>query len=237
MSNTYFKFKQFTVNQDKTSMKVGVDGVLLGAWADATGVKSILDIGTGTGLLSLMLAQKSDASITAIEIDEDAFKQACMNFENSRWKDRIDLHHISFQNFMDNSNRKFDLIICNPPYFVKSLKSADSKRNIARHDDLLPLETLLFGVSRLLSVKGRFYIIYPYLQLDDLVAVAEKNTLYPAKKLIVKGKSTKLPNRVIVEFFFNKKDCLAQEIVVRNFSNNEYTDEYKKLTSGYYLAF
>ena len=218
-------------------MKVGVDAVILGSWADTSGVKSILDIGTGTGLLSLMLAQKCDASITAIDIDEDSFIQARFNFENSKWNSRISVQHNSFQNFTKHSNQKFDLIICNPPYFVKSLKSADIKRNIARHDDALPLESLFEGVSSQLSEAGKFYIIYPFVQKDYLFMVSVKNKLYPSRELIIKGTSAKVPNRIIVEFSHTEGKCAEQELIVRNHPGGEYTEEYKTLTAEYYLAF
>ena len=237
MSNEYFKFKQFTIYQEKTAMKVGVDGVLLGAWIQANNSKTILDIGTGTGLLSLMLAQKSDALVTALEIDQESYMQALLNFENSLWVNRIKALNVSFQEYCSNSNTKFDLIICNPPYFVQSLKSPDLKRNIARHDDLLPLNELFEGVSKLLSSRGRFVMIYPFEKRMNLYAEAKKNKLFAANELIIRGSEKKNPNRIIVEFSWLNQICNPSELVVRDHLNNDYTVAYKNLTKDYYLAF
>jgi len=237
MSNTYFKFKQFTVFQDKTAMKVGVDGVLLGTWAKTSNAKTILDIGTGTGLLSLMMAQKSDASITAIDIDPESNIQAQFNFKQSIWSDRISSLNVSFQEFCSKSDSIFDLIICNPPYFVQSMKSPDEKRNIARHDDLLPLDFLFSGVSKLLSSTGRFVMIYPFEKRANLYNEAKKNNLFLTNELIIRGTVKKNPNRIIVEFSRINQICNSAELVVRDALNNDYTIEYKNLTKDFYIAF
>ena len=128
MPNDYFKFKQFTIHQDKCAMKVGTDGVLLGAWAECANAKGILDIGTGTGLIALMIAQRSNAKIDAVEIDETASKQAKENIKKSLWNDRIEILNISFQDFSKSTNEKYDLIVSNPPYFQNSLYAPDEKR-------------------------------------------------------------------------------------------------------------
>jgi tRNA1Val (adenine37-N6)-methyltransferase len=237
MSNSYFKFKQFTVYQDKTAMKVGVDGVLLGAWANTDIAMTILDIGTGTGLLSLMMAQKSKASITAIDIDIDSCHQAKLNIKNSLWNSRIAVEQVSFQDFYKQTGARYDVIICNPPYFVKSLKSPDIKRNLARHDDLLPLDILFDGVSKLLSETGRFYIIYPYSQKEYLDDQASKNKLYAIGELIVKGTINKKANRIVVEYSRQYQECITEELIVRDQITNDYTGAYKKLTGEFYLAF
>jgi tRNA1Val (adenine37-N6)-methyltransferase len=125
-------------------MKVGVDGVLLGAWVDVGEAQNILDIGTGTGLLALMLAQKTNANFTAVEIDEEAAKQASTNFQRSLWRCKITIENVSIQEFTESTTKKFELIVCNPPYFSASLNSPDNQRNLARHDNTLQLEDLFF---------------------------------------------------------------------------------------------
>jgi len=237
MGNPYFKFKQFTVFQDKTAMKVGVDGVLLGAWVKAGEAKNILDIGAGTGLLSLMLAQKSNVPIAAIEIDENAFIQAKENFRKSTWNDRISIIQSSVQDYVKSTSEKFDLIICNPPYFTESLKSKDNQRNLARHDNLLLMNDLIGHVCDLLSDNGRFCMIYPYDKLEILLKEGERQGLYPSKLLEVKGTEQKQPNRLIVEFSFKQSNCSPITLVVRDASSKDYTIEYKNITKDYYLAF
>ncbi len=217
-------------------MKVGVDSVVLGAWANAKGSKSILDIGTGTGLLSLMLAQKSEAKITAIEIDKNSYNQATENIENSKWKSRIEIIHVSFQNFVQETKKYFDLIICNPPYFINSLKSPEKLRNTARHDDNLSLDDLFSGSKTILSKNGSLNLIYPYQQKDYLFLTAEKYGFYPAKELIIKGNKNKEPNRIIIAFKFQKVNIQTEILCIRNLDSN-YTKEYKKLTKDYYLNF
>jgi len=218
-------------------MKVGVDAVLLGAWANQGMAENILDIGTGTGLLSLMLAQKSNASITAIDIDKDSVNQAKLNFDKSLWADRINVENISFQEFYMQSKAHFDLIICNPPYFLNSMKSPDKQRNIARHNNLLPLDILFKGVSTLLNETGRFLLIYPYEQKNSLIEQARTNHLFAIKEMIIRGTANKKPNRIILEFSKHDQNCSTEELIVRDFLTNDYTEAYKKITSAYYLAF
>ncbi len=151
MSNSCFQFKQFKINQDRCAMKVGTDGVLLGTWTDVSGVQSILDVGTGTGLIALMLAQRSSAAIiSGIEIDGDAAAQAVENVNNSPWREKINIEAVSLQTFTKNTGCRFDLIVSNPPYFNKSLKNPDAQRSVARHSDLLSRQDLLTAADTLL---------------------------------------------------------------------------------------
>jgi tRNA1Val (adenine37-N6)-methyltransferase len=237
MGNSFFKFKQFVINQQNSAMKVGVDAVLLGAWANPTGASTILDIGTGTGLLSLMLAQKSNANITAIEIDEETFNRACDNIKVSRWNDRISLIQASFQVFVPKCVNKFDFIICNPPFFNSSLIAPDAKRTMARHDQSLSLDELFLGVNQLLDKSGQFVMIYPFDRKDDVLKVSNEKKLFASQMLEIKGNEKKIPNRIIFEFVKSPVKCNISEIIVRNSETNDYTDDYKLLTKDYYLNF
>lgn len=237
MGNAYFKFKQFTVLQENTAMKVGVDAVILGAWTNPENAGNILDIGTGTGLLSLMMAQKSKALITAIEIDEKACEQAKINVQASNWSQRIEVLHASIQEFATKTAQQFDLIICNPPFFTNSLLSSDEKRNLARHDNLLPINELLQHSKRLLTDNGYLYLIYPYEKLNSLIKEAVQYGLYPAKTLIIKGTAQKQPNRFVVKLGFEKCQNIEETLVVRATETNEYTPDYKQLTKDFYLNF
>ncbi|MCF6241800.1 MAG: methyltransferase [Bacteroidales bacterium] len=237
MSNKYFRFKQFIVYQDKAAMKVGVDSVLLGAWADFNKAKSILDIGAGTGLLSLMAAQKSKAEITAVEIESKSFLQAKENIELSVWKNRISLVHSSFQDFASTTTLKFDSAISNPPYFNGSYQSPLENRNIARQSNMLPLADLFSGLSKVLAPKGDFYIIYPYLQKDILISQAQNYNFYPAKILEIKPHKNKPLHRIAICFSKNKKPFKTEQFSIKDAKNGEYTSEYKELTKDFYLFF
>jgi len=237
MGNNYFKFKQFTVFQENTAMKVGVDAVILGAWTNPEKANNILDIGTGTGLLSLMLAQKSSASITSVEIDEKACEQANFNIKSSQWSDKIKVIHSSIQKFSQNTSEKFDLIICNPPFFTNSLHSTDNQRNLARHDNLLSISELLYYSKNLLSNDGFLNLIYPYEKMSFLISEAAQQGLYPSKTLIIKGTELKEPNRFTIKLGFTKHENIEETLVVRESVTNEYSSDYKQLTKDYYLNF
>src|SRR5664279_5608176 len=177
MANNHFSFKQFTIYQDKSAFKVGTDGVLLGAYADLTRVINILDIGSGTGLLSIMLAQRCEAMITAIEPDHDSFIQSCENVNLVEWQNRIKIINSALQNF-NSENEKFDLIVSNPPYFTDSLKSPDPRKSAARHNDSLSSDDLLKGVIRLMKHDGRFQLILPYVEGNIFIAEANSYGLF-----------------------------------------------------------
>ena len=166
MANPYFQFKKFTIRHDKCAMKVGTDAVLLGAWADITACKNILDIGTGTGIIALMLAQRCFANIDAIDIDTDAYSQAKENVAASPFAERINVIHASCSEYTGSCAReKYDLIVSNPPYFINSLKCPDNKRSVARHTDSLSLFELIDDSCSLLSLSGRIALVLPYEQL------------------------------------------------------------------------
>jgi tRNA1Val (adenine37-N6)-methyltransferase len=177
MANSFFTFKQFTINQEKCAFKVGTDGVLLGAVADVTGTEKILDIGTGTGLIALMLAQRCDAGIIAIEPDFDSFVQASANVRQSKWSSRIKVENCKLQNFHPE-NTCFDLIVANPPYFTDSLKNPDPVKSNARHNDNLNHSDILMGADRLLGESGRLEIIMPYDEGNIFIAEAREHGLY-----------------------------------------------------------
>lgn len=177
MANNYFNFKQFTIYQDKSAFKVGTDGVLLGAYTDVTGVNRILDIGSGTGLISIMLAQRCEAEITAIEPDNESYIQTCENVSRCDWHERIKVEHTDLQNF-NPVQGKFDLIVTNPPFFSDSLKSSDLRKSFARHNDSLTSDGILEGVLKLLEDEGRLQLILPYVEGNVFIAEAHKYGLY-----------------------------------------------------------
>lgn len=231
-----FKFKQFTVHQDRCAMKIGTDGVLLGAWAsNAHMPESILDIGAGTGIIGLMLAQRSNAeTIDALEIDEDAFEQCMENFEASPWSDRLFCYHASLDEFVEEVDDKYDLIVSNPPFYSERVSSGDSSRDMARQNSSLPFNQLIKGVSRLLSGKGIFALVIPNKEETQVLKEALKYKLYPARLLHVKGNPDSEVKRSLIEFHFKHTGLVTDELIIEK-SRHQYTDDYINLTKEFYL--
>ena len=234
MSNSYFQFKQFTIEQNRCAMKVGTDGVLLGAWTDVSGVQSILDIGTGTGLIALMLAQRSSAAIHGIEIDENAAAQAIENVNNSPWRERIKIETTSLQTFIKNTGCRFDLIVSNPPYFNKSLKNPDVQRSVARHADSLNQEDLITAADALLSGTGRLAVILPAAEGEEFILRAESSQLYCSKKTKVIPRMGAPEKRLLLEFSRIKGVCREDSLLIEK-ARHDYSDQFRGLTKEYYL--
>lgn len=238
MPNTSFAFKQFIIKQDKCAMKVGTDAVLLGAWIIPNECKYILDIGTGTGVISLMLAQKTEAQIDAIDIDEEAFLQAKQNVSESKFSNQIHVTHSSFQDYTKTATKKYNLIVTNPPYFEQSLKSSDEQRSHARHADVLPFEELLDGVLKLLDEKGKFCLILPSLEAVKFRTLAEKKGLNLSKLLRIKSRMDKdTDKRHLMQFEFTPSEFSENTIAIEQEERHQYTADYKELTKDYYLNF
>jgi len=237
MSNNVFEFKQFKIIQDKCAMKVGTDAVLLGAWVNVANVKTILDIGTGTGIISLMLAQKSGAKIDAIDIDKNSYDQAVENVNECKWKDRIHVFHESLQQYSIQSEKKYDLIVSNPPYFVDSSKAQEASRTFARHTDQLHYDELLKGVLKLLNPTGKFYLILPTKEAEQFREMAEQNKLYLTKQAKVVTRTDKTEKRLLMRYEFTQRAFSEDTIVIEKDERHSYTDQYKELTKDYYLAF
>jgi tRNA1Val (adenine37-N6)-methyltransferase len=238
MPNDFFEFKNFIVKQDRCAMRVSTDAVLLGAWVTTQKNVSILDIGTGTGVIALMLAQKSASRITAIDIDLESTEQARLNVEESPYRDRIVVKHMSFQELAEKCPEKFDLIVTNPPYFIDSLKSNSENRKIARHTDSLPFEDLLNGVKKLLSPKGKFCLILPKNEGQRFRNLAESKGLYLSKLLRVRTTMEKdSEKRHLMQFEFKQSEFSESTLVIERDTHRNYTEEYKELTRDYYLHF
>lgn len=237
MSSQEFVFKQFKILQDKCAMKVGTDAVLLGSWVNTSNAKTILDIGTGTGIIALMLAQKSDAAIDAIDIDKNAFVQASENIAGCKWHERIQIHHISLQQYSTECSDKYDLIVSNPPYFIDSSKALEESRTNARHTDQLPFAELLNGVLNLLNPTGSFYVILPTKESQVFRDMAEEQNLFLTKLTRVITLADRPEKRLLMQFEFTKKTVEENSITIEKDERHSYTDEYKELTKDYYLAF
>lgn len=233
MSNPYFKFKQFTVWHDKCAMKVGTDGVLLGAWAEVESPRRILDVGTGTGLIAMMLAQRNPFSaITAVEIDEAAAIQAETNVARSPWADRIEVVCKDFDLFQPDG--KYNLIVSNPPYFVDALNCPDKQRNLARHTCGLNYESLFRRSAQFLEEEGRVCVIVPA-EVEKLVTdTAWKYGLHPARRLHVFTKPGKPSRRVLIAFSGRMQTCMEESLYIET-EQHRFTPEYIALTKEFYL--
>lgn len=234
MSNSYFSFKQFTIYHDKCAMKVGTDGVLLGAWTPTNNAMQILDVGTGTGLISLQLAQRSPtAQITAVEIDAIAAEQARDNVTRSPWAERIKIICCDFKNYQ--SENKFDLIVSNPPYFIDALKCPIDERTIARHSGNLNYELLFSKSAHLLNEEGLLSIIVPAETEKHVLDVAWNNKLFLQQRTNVYTKPGKKCRRLLLCFgLSNTEHEITNELYIES-SQGGFTTQYINLTKDFYL--
>ena len=232
MSNERFQFKTFAVQQDRCAMKVGTDGVLLGAWA--AGGTRILDVGTGTGLIALMMAQRfASASVTAIDIDEEACLQATANVMASPYSDRIAILHTALQQF--DTVTCFDCIVANPPFFIDGLRNVEARRANARHTDMLSYDDLCRSAARLLTDDGEMSVVLPVDYMERFVASAVIAGLYLRRKHLVKTSFRKPPKRCLLAFCKQRPDRLSEHVFTMFDREGEMTEWYEKLTGSFYL--
>lgn len=236
MSNKPFQFKEFAIQQDKTAMKVGTDGVLLGAWATIKPEYfSVLDIGAGTGLIALMLAQKSNAEvIDAIELNDEAYEQTVDNFEKSNWGDRLFCYHASLQEFADEMDEEYDLIISNPPFYTSTYKNISEERAMARHTESLSYNELLKCTSKLLAEHGSCAFIIPFLEEENFINIAKDYKLYPIRITRVKGTENTAVKRSLLQFSFVASEIEISELIIE-IERHKYTQDYIDLVKDYYL--
>lgn len=238
MSNNYFRFKEFTVQQEKCSMKVCTDACLFGAWiaekynSSGLQVTKCLDIGSGTGLLSLMFAQKNPHTIIdAVEIEENAYEQAKENLSNSKWNDRLKILNMDIKDFIPE--KKYDLIISNPPFYEKELSSTEKNKNIAKHDEGLMLKDIITIIKKHLSASGYFAILLPYHRIKYFEKSAEENNFFLHEKLLIRQTPSHNFFRGILFFGNSKHEIKTNDLVIKN--ENGYTKEFTKLLKDYYL--
>ena len=232
-----FQFKQFSVEQDRCAMKIGTDGVLLGAWTPIdNNPNAILDIGTGTGIIALMLAQRCEASqIDALEIDEAAYEQSTDNFENSPWNDRLYCFHAGLDEFVEEPEDEYDLIVSNPPFYTEDFKTDNEARDLARFADSMPFEDLIEAAALLLSENGIFSVIIPFKEEASFIALAEEYELYPVKTTRVKGTPTSEIKRSLLALKRTKPTEFPLDELIIETARHIYTPEYIDLTKDFYL--
>ena len=233
MANNYFEFKQFTIYQDKAAMKVGTDGVLLGAWASVDGASKILDIGTGTGLIAIMCAQRNiEARIDALEIDDLASEQAQENIDICPWTSRISILNKALQDY--KPSKKYDSIISNPPFFVNSTKATCNKKSTARHTDTLSFEEIITFTIEHLNINGKLSIVLPIIEGEEFISIAHSMGMFLNRKTLVIPKLGANPKRILMELSLYESNLEVSELISETEQRHFYTDEYKALTGDFY---
>ena len=235
-SNPYFQFKQFTLFQDRCAMKVGTDGVLLGAWTEVKKTQTLLDIGTGTGLVALMLAQRSTAEIDAVEIDENSCIQAQENVTRAPWKERIKIYHSSVQDYTKCCSKRYNLIVSNPPFFENAYKASKPPRTVARHTDLFSAVDLLNVSEQLLDEGGRLAVIYPTEAANRFQEKAQELGFFCNQKLLVKPTPTSSTKRILMELSKRQKNQSENTLIIET-ERHIYTPEFIDLVKDFYLKY
>lgn len=234
MGSPNFRFKQFEVWHDRCAQKVGTDGVLLGAWAQVEGCDSILDIGTGSGLIALMMAQRAPkAQVVGVEIDADAAQQARENVVRSPFRERIQIVQSDVRDY--ESTVAFDCIVCNPPFFVEETLPDDSQRAMARHTALLDFSDLIKAVSRLMTPDGMFTVILPISCANEFVNQCFMNGMFLVRQCQITTVSTKPPKRVMLAFSKTKRGDNSYETLVLQERDGSRSEAYQRLTKDFYL--
>lgn len=234
--NPPFEFKQFSIQQDKCTMKVGTDGILLGAWADTAGAKRILDIGAGSGLIAIMLGQRNaEASIHAVEIDDQAFEQAQENMHNAPWAERLEVVHQSIQEFAETGIEPYDLIVSNPPFFSGGTFSFNQDRNSVRHTVKLPHSDMLHAVQKLLAKTGKFCVILPFVEGLRFQELATSFHFYCTRITEVMAKPHKPVERLLMQFELKNKPLQQDQLIIQNEAHNDWSEAYQALTREFYL--
>jgi len=237
MPNNWFRFKQFTIQQERAAMKVGTDGVLLGSWASVPEPgQRVLDAGTGTGLIALMIAQRSvDTWIDALEIDPSSAGQADENFQNSPWNERLTCIHSSLQDYASRCSKSYDLLICNPPFFSASSKTSSREKNLARHDDALSLSDLFKTSRSLVKESALLSLIIPAHKEAEASDLAHEHHFSCRRLTRVRPTPGKPVNRMLLEFSSARETCVEEELTIEMEGRHLYSEAYKALTKEFYL--
>lgn len=236
MDTRPFKFKAFSLFHHRSSMKVGSDAIILGIWTNVDKTKKVLDVGCGSGIISLLLASRSSAIIDAIDIDDQSIEESTHNFGQSPFSNRLNAKLIDFKNFMSVGEQNYDLIISNPPFFTNDLLSAEIRKTKARHSVSLNYDELCAGSNKLLTKSGRLSVVIPYFKHKEFVEIAKKNSLFLNRKLLIFPKRGSSPNRVNMEFSKTNMSGIVNEYFIIREENNNFTAQYHEWLNDYYLS-
>ena len=230
-----FHFKHFSLYHHRSTMKVGTDAVLLGRWVEVKPTDVVLDIGTGCGILPLMLAQKGISQMDAVDLDAVSIEEATVNFKASQWRDQLQAYYSDIAVF--RTDKKYDLVVSNPPFFIHSFKCDVDRKNRARHTDVtLSFDVLCEAVCRLMNIQGRFAVVLPVTESMDFLKVAESCGLYLCKRMTIIPIEGKEPNRVNLELRFEKVEMVKEETFVIRSMDNRFTQQYNEFLKDYYLG-
>ena len=230
-----FFFKKFALFHHRSTMKIGTDAILLARWVDVSDNDEVLDIGTGCGLIPLMLAQKGIKSVDAVEIDSDSYEEAAQNFSNSAWKSQISAIHADVKDYAVQSLKKYDLIVSNPPFFFGDNIPEKAKKGLARHTNTLSYNDLLISVKKLLKPEGRFALVLPARESRTFLKDAENHGFYLQKEMKIVPIEGKEPNRINMQLVVNHVDNVESETFVLRTTDHSFTKYYKDFLKDYYL--
>lgn len=231
-----FHFRQFSLFHHRSTMKTGTDAILLGIWTDISNTNEILDIGSGSGIISLFMASRSKANVTAIEIDSESVIESKSNFISSKFSNRLNVIESDFNNYSNSTNAKYDLIVSNPPFFTNDLHSPDKRKSRTRHAEAFTFIQLCSGVSKILNQNGRFCVVIPYSQQQQFCKIAQENGLHPSKKLLIFPRRGVQPNRINIEFCKQNNKSIEQNFFIMREENNKFSMQYHKTLGDYYLS-
>lgn len=235
MDTRPFHFQTFSLNHHRSTMKVGTDAVLLGIWTELTGVKSVLDVGAGCGIISLLLASRKTLAADAVELDRDSFEEASRNFAESPFSDRLRIFHSDFNDFVPPENKKYDLIVSNPPFFINDLQSKDPKKSLARHTQSMTYEQLVNGAVRLLNPEGKISVVLPYRESRFFLQVVQDAGFFVEKKMLIFPMLGKEPNRINLLFARQPADEQTEMFTIRD-EDGKFTSQYVDLVKDFYVS-
>lgn len=235
MDTRPFHFKSFSLRHHRSTMKVGTDAVLLGIWTDLTSVKSVLDVGAGCGIISLLLASRATLSVDAVELDADSFEEAKQNFQESPYSDRLRVIHSDFNDFVPPDDKRYDLIISNPPFFINDLQSKDPKKSMARHTQSLTYERLLTGSLELLNPEGKISVVLPYRESRLFLSLAKSAGFFVEKQMLIFPMLGKEPNRINILLGRQPVEEQTEKFMIRD-ENGKFTSQYVDFVKDYYVS-
>lgn len=230
-----FHFKKFSLHHHRSTMKVGTDAVLLGIWTDLTDVKTVLDVGAGSGILSLLLASRQELQIDAVELDEDSCEEASENFAAAVLESELNVIHSDFNSFTTTAQKKYDLIISNPPFFINDQKSEKVSRRQARHTDTLTYEQLILGAKELLIPEGKISVVLPYRESRIFIHLANDAELYLQKQMLIFPKMGLEPNRINLLFSTKESELITEKFIIRN-EDGSFTQQYRDFVGDFYQS-